>query len=211
MTESSMPPLGPRFDQALALASHLHRDQLRKGTSIPYLSHLLSVAALVIENGGDEDEAIAALLHDALEDCADQITATSLEKQFGPRVRELVEACTDTPPGFRGGRKPAWGARKEAYVLRVKSGEIPWRVSLADKLHNARCILRDHREGGDEVWERFSASKEETLGYYASLAAAYRTAGAHGYMLEELDRVVRELMRRTSAEEGAHGESAHGA
>ena len=205
MTETSTPPLGPRFDQALALASHLHRDQLRKGTDIPYLSHILSVAALVIESGGDEDEAIAALLHDALEDCADQISATSLETQFGPRVRELVESCTDTPPGFGGGRKPPWGERKEAYISRIRSGDVPWRVSLADKLHNARCILRDHRDVGDAVWDRFSVSKDETLGYYTSLVAAYRAAGAHGHMVEELERVVGELVGRTSPEEDPHG------
>lgn len=190
MTHENTPPLGPRFDQALALASHLHRDQLRKGSGLPYLSHLLSVAALVIESGGDEDEAIAGLLHDALEDCADQISADGLEKSFGPRVRRLVEACTDTPPGFSGGKKPPWRDRKLGYMARLGSGEIPWRVSLADKLHNARSILRDHRAVGDEVWERFSASKEETLWYYRSLTEAYRSAGADGYMLEELERVV---------------------
>lgn len=190
MTDETAPPLGPRFDQALALASHLHRDQVRKGSGIPYLSHLLSVAALVIESGGDEDEAIAALLHDALEDCADQISAESLEKRFGERVRSLVEACTDTPPGFGGGSKPPWRERKVGYIERLRSGEIPSRVSLADKLHNARSILRDHRAVGDEVWDRFSASKDETLWYYSELAKAYRSAGADGYMVEELERVV---------------------
>ena len=190
MPDDAASPLGPRFDQALALTSRLHRHQLRKGSGIPYLSHLLSVSALVVESGGDEDEAIAGLLHDALEDCADQISAEALEKKFGERVRRLVEACTDTPPGFDGGEKPPWQDRKRGYMARLRSGEIPWRVSLADKLHNARSILRDHRTVGDEVWERFSASKEDTLWYYRSLVQAYRDAGAEGYMLEELERVV---------------------
>lgn len=188
--DSPEPLLGPAFDRALALASQLHRNQTRKGTDIPYLSHLLSVAALVIESGGDEEEAIAALLHDALEDCPDQISAEGLEKAFGARVRRLVEACTDTPPGFGGGPKPEWGTRKSDYIRRVASGEIPWRVSLADKLHNARSILRDHRVHGDAVWERFSASSSDTLSYYRSLAEAYRAAGASGHLLEELERVV---------------------
>lgn len=196
MTDENSPLLGPRFDQALVLASDLHRDQTRKGTSIPYLSHLLSVAALVIESGGDEEEAIAALLHDALEDCADQISADSLDKTFGERVRRLVEACTDTPPGFGGGRKPPWRERKAGYIDRLRSGAIPWRVSLADKLHNARSILRDHRAVGDEVWNRFSASKGETLWYYSELVKAYRSAGAEGYMVEELERVVGVLQWR---------------
>lgn len=190
MTDENPPLLGRRFDQALALAADLHRDQIRKGSHVPYLSHLLSVAALVIESGGDEDEAIAALLHDALEDCPDQISPERLEKKFGERVRRLVEACTDTPPGFGGGRKPPWRERKVGYIERLRSGEIPWRVSLADKLHNARSILRDHRGVGDDVWDRFSVSKDETLWYYSELAKAYRSAGADGYMVEELERVV---------------------
>lgn len=201
MTDETLSTLGPRFDQALALASHLHRNQIRKGTTVPYLSHLLAVAALVIESGGDEDEAIAALLHDALEDCADQISATGLEKQFGERVRRLVEACTDTPPGFGGGKKPPWRERKVGYMTRLQRGQIPWRVSLADKLHNARCILRDHRAVGEAVWDRFSAAKEETLWYYSSLVEAYKAAGAEGHMIDELERVVGVLAWRVS--EGA--------
>lgn len=163
----------------------------------------LSVAALVIESGGDEEEAIAALLHDAIEDCPDQISAEALEKAFGERVRRLVEACTDTPPGFGGVPKPEWRTRKEAHIRRIESGEIPWRVSLADKLHNARSILRDHRMHGEAMWERFSASASETLWYYRSLAEAYRAAGAHGHLLEELERVVGVLAWRVEKGRGA--------
>ncbi len=201
--DAPAPRLGTAFDQALALASHLHRHQTRKGTDVPYLSHLLSVAALVLENGGEEEEAVAALLHDALEDCPDQISAEAIEKRFGPRVRRMVEACTDTPPGFSGGPKPDWETRKRDYIRRIESGDVPWRVSLADKLHNARSILRDHRMVGERVWDRFSASRERTLWYYRSLARAYRTAGAQGHLVEELERVVGVLAWRIGEGDGA--------
>ena len=158
------PLLGDRFQEAFQLAAHLHRFHVRKGTKVPYLSHLMSVVSLVLEAGGDEDEAIAALLHDALEDCGEEITAAEIESRFGPRVRELVEACTDTPPDHAGGPKPGWKDRKEAYLARVAAGHGN-RVSLADKLHNARSILRDHRTNPEKIWKRFSADKEETLWY----------------------------------------------
>lgn len=190
------PFLGPRFDRALARASELHRDHVRKGTTVPYLSHLMSVAALVLEDGGDEDEAIAALLHDALEDRPDKITADAIEEEFGERVREIVEACTDTPPDFSGGEKPSWHQRKAAYVLHVERGDVPWRVSLADKLHNARAILRDHRALGDALWERFSATKDKTLWYYGTLVEAYRAAGAEGFLIDEFARTVAEIEHR---------------
>ena len=189
-------PLGRAFDEALALSSQLHRHHMRKGTSVPYLSHLISVAALVLEDGGDEEEAIAGLLHDALEDCGDRISAEQIEEQFGSRVRELVEACTDTPPSFTGGKKPPWKSRKDAYLEHVASVDIPLRVSLADKVHNARSILRDHRMVGEAVWDRFSASKEDTLWYYRELAKAYRTAGAEGFLVDEFERTVHELEKR---------------
>ena len=193
------PPLTARFDEAFQLASDLHRCHYRKSTEIPYVSHLMSVAALVLEDGGDEDEVIAALLHDALEDCADQISARDLEERFGSRVRTLVEACTDTPAGFSGGEKPPWKERKTSYLSHLASGEVPYRVSLADKLHNARSILRDHTMEGEGVWDRFTASKEETLWYYRSLTEAYRSAGAEGFLIDELERVVAELESRAKS------------
>jgi (p)ppGpp synthase/HD superfamily hydrolase len=193
------PLLGPRFDDALSLASKLHRADVRKGTTVPYLSHLLSVTALVLEDGGDEDEAIAALLHDALEDHAGEISAAELDEDFGPRVRDMVVGCTDTPPDFEGGRKPEWKARKEQYLADIRAGRVPVRVSLADKLHNIRCILRDHRTEGEAVWDRFSVSREQTLWYYTELARAYRDAGAEGYMIEEFERVVAKVAGRAGA------------
>lgn len=186
----TQPHLTDRFDQALLLASLLHRADVRKGGRVPYFSHLMSVAALVLEDGGDENEAIAALLHDSLEDCADVISAADLEERFGPRVRELVVACTDTPPDYAGGRKPDWTTRKSAYVALIAGGGVPLRVSLADKVHNARSILRDHRAVGEAVWDRFSASRAQTLWYYRALIEAYRSAGASGFLLEELERTV---------------------
>ncbi len=190
--------LGDPFDRAFALASKLHRDHKRKGSEVPYISHLMGVAALVLEDGGDEEEAMAGLLHDALEDCAELISGEDLEQQFGPRVRKLVEACTDTPPDFEGGRKPSWKARKEAYIERIKRGEMPLRVSLADKVHNVRCLLRDHRLEGEAVWDRFSVPKGETLWYYRALAVAYRQGGADGFLIEELERTVDEIEARVS-------------
>lgn len=195
------PVLGDRFKEAMTLAADLHRSHARKATSVPYLSHLMSVAALVLEDGGDEDEAIAALLHDALEDCADQISAAEIEASFGSRVRELVEACTDTPPDFTGGAKPTWKERKERYLERVAKGHAN-RISLADKLHNARSILRDHRAAPDAIWSRFSAEKEETLWYYRELVKAYRAGGETGFLVEELDRVVRKLEKRDDSLSG---------
>ena len=197
--DTDSPLLGDKFEEAFQFAADLHWSHLRKGTSVPYASHLMSVAALVLEDGGDEEEAIAGLLHDALEDCGDQISGDDIEKRFGPRVRSLVEACTDTPPDFEGNEKPPWKERKRDYLERVAQGHGN-RVSLADKLHNARSILRDHRADPDGIWDRFSAEKEDTLWYYRELVRAYRKAGTDGYLVNELDRVVRKLAGRDAEE-----------
>lgn len=197
-TTTHQPLLGERFNRAFALASDLHRTDVRKGSDVPYISHLMSVAALVLEDGGGECEAIAALLHDALEDHGDRITAAELEAEFGPRVRMLVEACTDTPAGFSGGEKSPWKERKDTYIAHMVSGAVPTRVSLADKLHNARSILRDHRLEEEAVWGRFSAEKSDTLWYYRALAEAYRQAGADGFMIEEFERVLGKLEKRAA-------------
>jgi (p)ppGpp synthase/HD superfamily hydrolase len=190
------PLLTDRFGDALELALRLHRHHLRKSTSVPYFSHLMSVAALVLEDGGSEDEAIAALLHDALEDCADQVSGDVLEQCFGRPVRLLVEACTDTPASHSGGEKPPWKQRKKFYIQHVRTGGAT-RVSLADKVHNARSILRDQRLIGDAVWDRFSASREDTLWYYQDLVQAYRTAGMTGFLMDEFERVVEEIVARS--------------
>lgn len=188
--------IAARFLEALTLAFQLHRFHDRKSTRVPYFSHLMSVSSLVLEDGGDEDEAIAALLHDALEDCADRIDEEEIEARFGARVREIVEACTDTPPDFRGGEKPKPKERKKEYIERIATGEFPMRVSLADKLHNSRSILRDHQKKGEKVWDIFSGTKEDTLAYHRAVVAVYRAGGMTGFLIEEYDRVVKKLGKR---------------
>jgi (p)ppGpp synthase/HD superfamily hydrolase len=187
-----MPPLlTPRYAEAFAYAADLHSRQTRKGTSIPYLSHLMSVSALVLEDGGDEDEAIAGLLHDAAEDQGGEPPLREIERRFGPKVARIVDGCTDSVVV----PKPPWRERKERYLahLRHAAPDVR-RVSSADKLHNARAILGDFRALGDVLWERFTASKQETLWYYRSLVAGFREAGG-GRLVEELDLVVSELER----------------
>jgi (p)ppGpp synthase/HD superfamily hydrolase len=195
------PPLYSRFEDALLYAIRLHRNDLRKGSTIPYIAHLLSVCALVLEDGGDEEEAIAALLHDALEDHPQEASREDMEKRFGPRVLSLVEGSTDTPPGYKGGKKPPWKDRKRTYIERVRSaGADGLRLSLADKLHNARAILADYRAIGDALWSRFNVGKSapteirsEIMWYYRSLIAAFRAAGATGHLIEELERTIADL------------------
>lgn len=181
-----MPLLGPRFDDALLLARDLHDEQLRKGTKTPYMAHLLAVTSLVLEDGGDEDEAIAALLHDAVEDQGGPATLRLIRARFGERVAAIVDACTDTDED----PKPPWRARKEAYVEHLATAErSALRVSLADKLHNARSIVFDLEAHGDEVWDRFSPPKSATLWYYDALAEAFIARDA-GPMAIELRRTV---------------------
>lgn len=184
-----MSSLTPRFQEALALAYQLHNGQIRKGTSIPYISHLLGVTSLVLEDGGDEDEAIAALLHDAVEDQGGRETLELIRGKFGERVAEIVLACSDsdTLP------KPPWRERKERYIahLRQASPSVV-RVSLADKIHNARDIVMSYRKSGESVWERFKGGKEGTLWYYTTLAQVFKEIRQDA-MAEELGRVVDEM------------------
>jgi (p)ppGpp synthase/HD superfamily hydrolase len=181
--------LGPRFEQALPYAAQLHRDQVRKGTGIPYVSHLLAVAGIVLEHGGNEDEAIAALFHDAVEDQGGAPTLQAIRLRFGDTVAAIVEGCTDTDEM----PKPPWRPRKEAYIADVATASASVRlVSAADKLHNARTILADYRRYGDAVWDRFSGGKDGTLWYYRTLVEAFRRHGVTP-LVEELERVVGEL------------------
>lgn len=187
----SLSKLSHRFLEALNLAVKLHGDDFRKGTRVPYVAHVLGVCALVLDDGGTEAEAIAALLHDALEDHPEVLTRETIVERFGADVLDMVEACTDTPPDYRGGPKPPWRERKEAYLESVRkapSGAL--RVALADKLDNARRILLDLRQVGDAVWMRFRAGKEEQLWFYRSVIAAFREAGAVGFLIEELEETL---------------------
>jgi (p)ppGpp synthase/HD superfamily hydrolase len=159
--------LTERFDDALIYASTLHRAQLRKGTAIPYVSHLLAVCSLVISNDGDEDQAIAALLHDAAEDQGGEPTLAAIRKRFGEDVATIVADCTDawTEP------KPPWCARKEAYLAALpRKPPRSLLVSLADKVHNAQAIAEDRRVAGENVWTRFTGEREGTLWYYGALS-----------------------------------------
>jgi (p)ppGpp synthase/HD superfamily hydrolase len=162
--------LGPRFDAALDLATVLHADQRRKGTDIPYVSHLLAVAAIVLEAGGDEDQTVAALLHDSVEDQPNRITVEALAEQFGPEVARIVEACSDT----REAPKPPWKPRKEAYLVHLEHADHHvLTVSLADKLHNATCLRRDVERHGPAYLDRFNAGPADQLWYYRSLADVF--------------------------------------
>lgn len=181
--------LGERFDEALHYASRLHNRQRRKGTGIPYIAHLMSVAALVLEHGGDEDMAVAALLHDAVEDQGGAPVLKEIRRRFGERVARIVAGCTDadTIP------KPPWRQRKEEYIAHVRHAPAEVRlVSVADKLHNARAVLADYRQHGEALWSRFKGGREGTLWYYRTLVETFRQAG-NNLLVEELDRVVSEL------------------
>ncbi len=187
-----------RLDEALVWAAKLHREQRRKGSEIPYVSHLLAVASLVIEHGEDEDEAIAALLHDAIEDQGGKETRDEILRRFGEGVTEIVEGCTDS----HADPKPPWKDRKVAYIAGIgrKSASVRL-VSAADKLHNARCILSDYRALGDEVWQRFQADKEETLWYYREVTTALIRSG-RTRLVDELERVVGEIERLAGRQAG---------
>jgi (p)ppGpp synthase/HD superfamily hydrolase len=167
--------LTARFDRALTTARELHAGQVRKGTTVPYLSHLLAVTAEVLADGGGEDEAIAALLHDAVEDQGGEIVLRRIRDEFGAEVARIVEACSDDSPA-PGEAKRAWQDRKTALLGRLESAdEAVLRVATADKLHNARETLLDLRIHGPSVWKRFSAGRDGFLWYYGqSLVVAQR-------------------------------------
>ncbi len=181
--------LSPRFSDALGFAALLHREQLRRVSGTPYLGHLLAVAAIVLEHGGGEDEAIAALLHDAVEDQGGPPVRLEIRRRFGPQVAEIVDGCTDsdvTP-------KPPWRARKEAHLthLRTASPSVCL-VVAADKLDNARSLLRDFRVHGPSLWGHFRGGREGTLWYLRTATEAVQHA-APAPLIEELDRVVSQL------------------
>lgn len=184
-----MLPISPRFEDAVRLALDLHREQARKGSGIPYIAHLFSVAALAMEHGADEDEAIAALLHDAVEDQGGLPTMQAIQQRFGERVAKLVDGCTDAyvQP------KPPWRQRKEQYIEHLKQADSSARlISACDKLHNARSILSDFIMQGDEVFGRFKGGKEGTLWYYRSLADVFVATGPERLACE-LENVVIQL------------------
>lgn len=181
--------LSPRFTAALTWATELHAKQMRKGSGVPYISHLLGVTAIALEYGANEDEAIAALLHDAIEDQGGAKTKAEIRRRFGDTVTEIIVGCTDTETI----PKPPWRERKQAYLAHLPTASVSIRlVSAADKLHNCRSILQDYRLLGDELWQRFQGGKEGTLWYYRSLVEAFRQADFNP-LVAELNRVVCEL------------------
>jgi hypothetical protein len=193
--------LTPRFESALHYACLLHNGQVRKGTSVPYIAHLLAVASLALEFGADEDEAIAALLHDVVEDAGGKPRLVDVRVRFGERVAEIVAGCTDadTTP------KPPWRGRKEAYIAHLAEASPSARlVSCCDKLHNARSILSDQRALGDGVWDKFAGGKTGTLWYYVTLLGEFRRLGVPERLVDELDRTVTEMVRLSRVEQAPH-------
>ena len=186
--------LGPRFVRAFEFAAHKHAGQTRKGTTVPYLAHVMGVASLVLEYGGDEDLAIAALLHDVVEDCGGAPVLKEIRRKFGPRVARIVDGCTDsdTVP------KPPWLERKQGYIrhLRNAGGETRL-VSAADKLYNVRSIITAYREVGGKVWDRFTTGREGCLWYYRALLNEFarrrptRLIADLRLAVEELETLVR--------------------
>jgi (p)ppGpp synthase/HD superfamily hydrolase len=198
-TENGANVLTSRFDRALLYAHKAHRDQIRKGTTIPYVSHLLAVTSLVLEDGGDEDEAIAALLHDTAEDQGGRARLDDIHAKFGSRVASIVESCSDTLVHPR----PPWRLRKELYLTHLRDADSSvLRVSAADKLHNLRCMLADWKRIGDKLWERFSAKKEEQLWYYSELVKIFQVRGRSEFVIDELGLCVtllRQIIEADSA------------
>jgi (p)ppGpp synthase/HD superfamily hydrolase len=163
---------------------------MRKKTGIPFIAHILGVTAIAMEYGANETEAIAALLHDTVEDCGGAQRLRDIEKNFGNGVAGIVDGCTDTYET----PKPPWLERKRAYIEHLKKSDSSTRlVSASDKLHNTRAILAELRRRGLEVFERFSGKKNGTLWYYRTLVIAFREHGDHADLIDELDRVVTEI------------------
>jgi (p)ppGpp synthase/HD superfamily hydrolase len=191
--------LSERFQKAFSQALDLHREQLRKASQTPYIAHLMSVAALVLENGGNEDQAIAALLHDAVEDAGGLDTLQAIREEFGNVVADFVDGCTDsyTEP------KTDWKPRKLAYLEKLKnaSDEVKL-ISLADKVHNARSILQDLQTFGDETWDKFKGKKTGTLWYYQALIEIFKDAPYPG-LKHELSTVVDEIQTYAESMENA--------
>jgi len=188
-TSNPFPKLGARFNDAFLFAAEKHASQTRKETDVPYISHLMSVAGLVLEAGGGEDQGVAALLHDVVEDCGGQPVLDEVRERFGERVAGIVQGCTDayTIP------KPPWKQRKLDYleVLRRADDDVRL-VSAADKLHNVRTILADYRREGDSVWDRFSGHRDGTLWYYRAVLEVLHQ-GKPNRLVDELELVVTEL------------------
>ena len=189
--QTTTPRLTDQIAKAMVYAERKHHTQVRKGGDIPYVGHLLSVASLVINDNGSEAQAIAALLHDAVEDQGGPETLQEIREEFGEGVARIVEECSDTDEE----PKPPWLERKQAYINHLGAvGEDTLLVSVADKLDNARSMLRDYHEHGPALWQRFNRKNPlDHLWYFGGLLDAYRARGLNSWMVDELARVVDEL------------------
>jgi (p)ppGpp synthase/HD superfamily hydrolase len=202
LSEARERSLGDPFVDALGYAATVHAGQLRGGDGQPYIAHLLRVAGLVIQEGGSEEEAIAALLHDAVEDQGGLERLEDIHKRYGRVVADIVDECTDS----YGDPKPPWRRRKEQYLAELgRASRGALLVSLADKLDNVRTMLRGHRIYGEEIWERSGKTPDDVRWYYGALAS--RLTGLHpGPLADELATTVAALEREVAADPGA---SAH--
>ena len=188
--------LTPRFSDAFSYALHAHGGQAKKGTTVPYIAHLMEVTALVLMHAGNEDEAIGALLHDAAEDAGGRPRLDDIRQRFGDAVAEIVDGCSDTLET----PKPPWLQRKTAYIEHLPQASDSTRlVSAADKVANVRSIVADFKSIGEEVFERFAGRKHGTLWYYRTLADIFLRLGPVG-LARQLDETVRELQRLTGME-----------
>jgi (p)ppGpp synthase/HD superfamily hydrolase len=194
MSKLHTPLLTERFEKAFSFAYWLHQKQVRKGTTVPYISHLLGVTALVLESGGSEDEAIAALLHDAVEDQGGLSTLELIQEKFGENVAKLVAACSDTLASL----KSSWKERKKAFLdcLEEATPQV-MRIVIADKLHNSRCTLTDLQDYGPEIWERFNATPEERLWFYKSIIELAKRKFPSS-QVQQLASVVEKIERITN-------------
>lgn len=181
--------LGPRFLKAFLFAAEKHAGQVRKASTTPYIAHLMGVASLTLEFGGDEDMAIAALLHDVVEDCGGVPMLREVKKRFGSRVAKIVDGCTDSDVE----PKPPWRERKETYIRHLKDADAETKlVSAADKLNNVRSILSDYRAVGESIWTRFNGGRAGTLWYYRALVREFKR-GKPNRLIHELERAAVEL------------------
>jgi len=197
------PLLSERFDRALIYASDKHREQARKTSNVPYIAHLLAVASIVLDAGADEDTAIGALLHDVVEDQGGAQLFPEIEAHFGIKVREIVAALSDSVTE-KGERKAEWRARKQAYLVTLPQHSPEARlISLADKLHNARSIIRDLKRQGVKTFDQFEGKQAGTLWYYSQLREIFRNKTPQ-YLFEEFCEAVDEMIARAPVDEARH-------
>ena len=185
--------LTQKYSEAVLYASTLHRAQTRKGNDIAYIAHLLGVSSLVLEARGDEDQAIAALLHDAAEDQGGQPTLDDIMVRFGGRVARIVKACSDSL-AENPDEKASWLVRKTEHIakLAVADADVII-VAMADKVHNARAIVSDLSIHGSKTWEKFNASREQVLWYYTSNLLVAQERRAPTFLVDALDRSLCEM------------------